>query len=180
MGLSDHTMGVGVAVASVAIGATVVEKHFTFSRLMYGSDARHSMEPDEFKAFCHHVKEAAIIRANPVDKDDLTDYRDMKRIFEKSVVTARAVHPGQYLQVADLAFKKPGDGIPAAIDCDDMDPTLTTPRTWYIDYDGDGFGDELIGYEGDACPSQYGNSTNDRYGCVDDDGDGAVVWGSTR
>jgi hypothetical protein len=72
------------------------------------------VEPDEFKAFCSHVKEAATIRANPVDKDDLQDYRDMKRIFEKSVVTARAVQAGQVLQLADLAFKKPGDGIPAA------------------------------------------------------------------
>gem|GEM_PF-1692073 len=42
----------------------------------------------------------------------------------------------------------------------------------WSDWDGDGFGDELIGYEGDACPSQSGNSTNDRYGCLDDDGDG--------
>jgi N-acetylneuraminate synthase len=113
VGLSDHTLGHAACISAAALGATVVEKHFTFSRLMYGSDARHSMEPDEFKAFCSHVKEAAIIRANPVDKDDLQDYRDMKRIFEKSVVTARAVQAGQSLQVADLAFKKPGDGIPA-------------------------------------------------------------------
>jgi N-acetylneuraminate synthase len=114
VGLSDHTLGHAACISAAALGATVVEKHFTFSRLMYGSDAQHSMEPDEFKAFCSHVKEAAIIRANPVDKDDLQDYRDMKRIFEKSVVTARAVQAGQSLKVADLAFKKPGDGISAA------------------------------------------------------------------
>jgi len=114
VGLSDHTLGHAACISAVALGATVVEKHFTFSRLMYGSDARHSMEPDDFRAFCSHVKEAAIIRANPVDKDDLQDYRDMKRIFEKSVVMARAVQAGQSLQFADLAFKKPGDGIPAA------------------------------------------------------------------
>jgi N-acetylneuraminate synthase len=114
VGLSDHTLGHAACISAAALGATVVEKHFTFSRLMYGSDARHSMEPDEFKAFCADVKEAAIIRANPVDKDDLQDYHDMKRIFEKSVVTAQAVQAGQSLQAADLAFKKPGDGIPAA------------------------------------------------------------------
>ena len=114
VGLSDHTLGYAACISAVALGATVVEKHFTFSRLMYGSDARHSMEPDEFKTFCSQVKEAAVIRANPVDKNDLQDYRDMKRIFEKSVVTARAVQAGQTLQVADLAFKKPGDGVPAA------------------------------------------------------------------
>ena len=113
-GLSDHTLGHAACISAAALGAVVVEKHFTFSRLMYGSDARHSMEPDEFKAFCSNVKEAAIIRSNPIDKDDLQDYRDMKRIFEKSVVTARAVQAGQSLQITDLAFKKPGDGIPAA------------------------------------------------------------------
>jgi N,N'-diacetyllegionaminate synthase len=115
VGLSDHTLGHAACISAAALGAMVVEKHFTFSRLMYGSDARHSMEPDDFRAFCSHVKEAAIIRANPVDKDDLQDYREMKRIFEKSVVTARAMQAGQSLQVADLAFKKPGDGIPAAL-----------------------------------------------------------------
>lgn len=114
VGLSDHTLGYAACVSAAALGATVVEKHFTFSRLMYGSDARHGLEPDEFKAFCSHVKEAAIIRANPVDKDDLQDYLDMKRIFEKSVVTAQTVQAGHSLQLADLAFKKPGDGIPAA------------------------------------------------------------------
>jgi N,N'-diacetyllegionaminate synthase len=114
VGLSDHTLGHAACISAAALGATVVEKHFTFSRLMYGSDAQHSMEPDEFKAFCSHVKEAAIIRANPVDKDDLQDYRDMKHIFEKSVVTARAVQAGKSLKVADLAFKKPGDGISAS------------------------------------------------------------------
>ena len=114
VGLSDHTLGHAASISAAAIGATVVEKHFTFSRLMYGSDARHSMEPHEFMAFCSHVKEAATIRANPVDKNDLDEYRDMKRIFEKSVVTARVVPEGRSLQVADLAFKKPGDGIPAA------------------------------------------------------------------
>lgn len=114
VGLSDHTLGHAACISAVALGATVVEKHFTFSRLMYGSDARHSMEPDEFKAFCQHVREAAIIRANPVNKDDLTDYREMKRIFEKSVVTARAVEAGTLLRATDIAFKKPGDGILAA------------------------------------------------------------------
>ncbi len=114
VGFSDHTLGQAACISAVALGASVVEKHFTFSRMMYGSDAKHSMEPAEFKAFCENVKEAALIRTHPVDKDDLGDYLEMKRIFEKSVVTARAVAAGQSLQAEDLAFKKPGDGIPAS------------------------------------------------------------------
>jgi N-acetylneuraminate synthase len=114
VGLSDHTLGHAACISAAALGAAVVEKHFTFSRLMYGSDAQHSMEPDEFKAFCAHVKEAADIRANPVDKNDLQPYLEMKRIFEKSVVAAYALKSGQVLGASELAFKKPGDGIPAA------------------------------------------------------------------
>ena len=114
VGLSDHTLGHAACISAAALGATVVEKHFTFSRLMYGSDAQHSMEPGEFKEFCAHVKEAATIRENPVDKNDLQPYLDMKRIFEKSVVTAYALNAGQVLSASELAFKKPGDGIPAS------------------------------------------------------------------
>jgi hypothetical protein len=54
----------------------------------------------------------------------------------------------------------------------DFEDLFPNDSSQWSDWDGDGFGDELIGYEGDSCPSQYGNSTNDRYGCLDDDGDG--------
>lgn len=114
VGFSDHTLGMAACVSAAALGAVVVEKHFTFSKLMYGSDARHSMEPAEFKQFCATVREAATIAAHPVDKDDLSDYQEMKNIFEKSIVAARAVRTGTALTHADLAFKKPGDGIGAA------------------------------------------------------------------
>ena len=54
----------------------------------------------------------------------------------------------------------------------DSEDVFPYDSSQWSDWDGDGFGDELIGYEGDACPSQYGNSTHDRYGCLDNDGDG--------
>jgi N-acetylneuraminate synthase len=114
VGFSDHTNGVAAGIAAVALGACVIEKHFTFSRLMYGSDAPNATEPDDFKLFCTAVKSVATMRSNPVNKDDLSPYRDMKRIFEKSIVTARQLGAGHRLTREDLAFKKPGDGIPAA------------------------------------------------------------------
>ena len=114
VGFSDHTLGMAACVSAAALGAVVVEKHFTFSKLMYGSDAQNSMEPAEFKAFCATVREAAAIFANPIDKDDLSAYYDMKNIFEKSIVAVRALRAGDVLTQADLAFKKPGDGIGAA------------------------------------------------------------------
>lgn len=114
VGYSDHTMGHAASFAAAALGATVIEKHFTFSRLMYGSDARHSMEPEEFKVFTAGLRDIWAMLANPVDKNDLAPYREMKAIFEKSVVAARALPAGTRLAEADLAFKKPGDGIAAA------------------------------------------------------------------
>jgi N-acetylneuraminate synthase len=113
-GFSDHTLGFAASISAVALGATVIEKHFTFSKLMYGSDAQHSMEPAEFKRFCEDIKEAAVIRYHPVDKNDLSRFKDMKSIFEKSVVCAADISAGHELTLVDLAFKKPGDGISAA------------------------------------------------------------------
>ena len=114
VGLSDHTHGLAAAVAAVALGAVMVEKHLTFHRGMYGSDAAHSAEPEEFKAMVEAIREVEVMRANPVDKDDLVAYGDMKSIFEKSLVAAVNLTEGARLERVHLAFKKPGDGIKAA------------------------------------------------------------------
>jgi N-acetylneuraminate synthase len=114
VGFSDHTMGCAASFAAAAMGATVIEKHFTFSRAMYGSDAKHSMEPEEFRIFAQGLKDIWKMRASPVDKDDVRPFAEMKRIFEKSIVLRQAGSKGAKLTLDDLAFKKPGDGIPAA------------------------------------------------------------------
>jgi N,N'-diacetyllegionaminate synthase len=114
VGFSDHTLGTSAAFAAAAMGADVVEKHFTFSRLMYGSDAANSMEPDEFLSFTSGIREIWKMRCNPVDKDDVGPYREMKQIFEKSIVMRSSFPVGHVLAESDFAFKKPGDGIPAA------------------------------------------------------------------
>jgi N,N'-diacetyllegionaminate synthase len=114
VGFSDHTNGMAAAFAAVALGADVIEKHLTFSRLMYGSDAANAMEPLDFRQMADGLSAIWAMRTAPVDKDDLTPYRDMKLIFEKSVVTARPICGGQVIDRVDLAFKKPGDGISAA------------------------------------------------------------------
>ena len=113
VGYSDHTMGVAAPIAAVALGARVIEKHFTFSRQMYGSDARHSMEPSEFRDMVTALRELWTMLNNPVTKSDTTPYMDMKRIFEKSIVAARKIQEGEILSIDMIAFKKPGDGIPA-------------------------------------------------------------------
>ena len=114
VGFSDHTMGYAASFAAASLGATVIEKHFTYSRLMYGSDAKHSMEPDEFRIFCQGLRDIWKMRSSPVDKADAGAFAEMKRIFQKSVVLQQDKKAGSKLTLADLAFKKPGDGIPAA------------------------------------------------------------------
>ena len=114
VGLSDHTMGPAAALAACALGAKVIEKHITFSRRMYGSDAPHSMEPHELAALVHGIREIEKILRNPVDKTDVSIYSEMKTIFEKSVVSKVDIPAGTKIEMRHLAFKKPGDGIPAA------------------------------------------------------------------
>lgn len=115
VGFSDHTLGLAAAAAATALGANAIEKHLTFSRLMYGSDAKHSMEPEEFRRFCTELKTIGTILANPVDKSSNREYATMKSIFEKSIVLACPLPAGTVLERRHLAFKKPGDGISAAL-----------------------------------------------------------------
>jgi N-acetylneuraminate synthase len=113
VGLSDHTLGPYACFAAVALGASAVEKHFTLSRDMYGPDADLALEPDELEDLVEGVREIETMLANPVDKDDLEPFGEMKRVFEKSVVTTREIPAGAEISREMLAAKKPGTGIPA-------------------------------------------------------------------
>lgn len=114
VGLSDHTMGNTAAIAAATLGAIVIEKHFAFSRLMYGSDAQHSSEPDEFKKLAEALKELSIMLSSKVDKNEFSEMTELKIIFEKSIVSKRPLVKGTVLTFEDFAFKKPGNGISAA------------------------------------------------------------------
>jgi N,N'-diacetyllegionaminate synthase len=114
VGFSDHTVGNYAAFAAVALGATVVEKHFTLSKEQYGPDAALSMEPDELEDLVEGIRDIEAMLASPVDKDDVTPFAEMKRVFEKSVVTTADIPAGAQIERDMVAAKKPGTGIPAA------------------------------------------------------------------
>jgi N-acetylneuraminate synthase len=114
IGLSDHSVGNYAAFAAVALGAVVVEKHFTLSRHLYGPDAALSLEPDELEELVEGIREIETMLAHPVDKDDLAPVAEMKRVFEKSVVTVAEIAAGTTIEREMVAAKKPGTGIPAA------------------------------------------------------------------
>ena len=113
VGLSDHTVGPYAAFAAVALGAVVVEKHFTLSRELYGPDAALALEPDDLEELVEGIREIEAMLAAPVDKDDVGPFAEMKQVFEKSLVAAADIPAGAVIERAMLAAKKPGTGIPA-------------------------------------------------------------------
>jgi N-acetylneuraminate synthase len=115
IGLSDHTLTGATAVAAVALGARVIEKHFTISKLLYGPDARFSLEPQEFRQLVDDVNYVSSAISSDIDKDDLAAYGEMKQVFQKSIVAKTAIKKGDILSLENIAFKKPGTGIPASV-----------------------------------------------------------------
>jgi N-acetylneuraminate synthase len=113
VGLSDHTLGPYAAFAAAALGAEVVEKHFTLSRELYGPDAALALEPAELEELVEGIREIEAMLASPVDKDDLEPYSELKQVFEKSVVSTADIPAGAVIERGMLAAKKPGTGIPA-------------------------------------------------------------------
>ena len=114
VGLSDHTLTNYASFAAVSLGACVIEKHFTFSRSMYGSDATHSLEPDELEELVNGIRAIEVILNHEVNKADIQPYNRMKKIFEKSLVAARDIPSGSVLSRELVSILKPGTGISAA------------------------------------------------------------------
>jgi sialic acid synthase SpsE len=111
-GLSDHTPGIATSLAAVALGASVVEKHFTLSRRLYGPDHHASLEPDDLKRLVAGAREIeAALGSGEKERDPAHD--PVRATFEKSVVTTAAIPAGASLEPWMLSTKRPGTGIPA-------------------------------------------------------------------
>ena len=119
VGLSDHSLGIEIALAAVARGAAVLEKHLTLDRTLPGPDHRASLEPGDFAALVRGVRviEAAL---GDGDKRPMPSEVDTRAVARRSLVAARALPAGHRLTRGDLAIKRPGTGIPPA----DLDRVL--------------------------------------------------------
>lgn len=115
VGFSDHTLTNEAAFVATSMGISVLEKHLTFSRKLYGSDAAHSLEPREFVDLVRGVRAVEAMMASPVDLDaSVKRFVVLKEIFQKSVVSVVPVLKGTVITEQMIACKKPGTGIPAA------------------------------------------------------------------
>ncbi len=109
IGLSDHTMGIGVAIASVALGATVIEKHFTLSRAEGGVDAAFSMEPNEFMSL---VKESKIAWQARGTIHYGTVKSENSSLARRSLYIVKDMEEGETLTKDNLRSIRPGYGLP--------------------------------------------------------------------
>ena len=111
VGLSDHSFGIWSSISAVTLGATMIERHFTLSKLMYGPDAKMSLEPAEFKMLRESIDNAYVAIHSSVDKSDISQYEQMRVTFQKSIVAKSDLKAGTVLSEEHFAYKKPGDGI---------------------------------------------------------------------
>lgn len=109
VGLSDHTMGVGASVAAVALGACVIEKHFTLRRADGGVDSSFSLEPEELKLLVEETTRAH--QALGTVQLCVQASEEKSRIFKRSIYVARPVAAGEELTVDNLRVIRPGDGL---------------------------------------------------------------------
>ena len=113
LGYSCHSSKIYAPIAAAVLGATVIEKHLTFSRAMYGSDAQFALEPSEFKQMAEGIRSVWTMLDNPIQKT--TDkFHEMKMTFEKSIVAKIDIDIGETFSAKNLTVKKPGDGVGAS------------------------------------------------------------------
>ena len=110
VGLSDHTMGIGVSVASVALGATVVEKHFTLRRADGGVDSTFSMEPEEMKALVLETERAWQALGHVAYGPTEAERKSLK--FRRTLYVTQDLQPGDRLTPKNLRAIRPGGGLP--------------------------------------------------------------------
>ena len=110
VGYSDHTPGIEVPIAAVAMGATVIEKHFTLDRNMEGPDHKASLEPDELAAMVRAIRH--VERAMGTGEKKPADCEVANQaVARKSIVAACAIRKGEVLTAQNLTTKRPGSGV---------------------------------------------------------------------
>lgn len=110
VGYSDHTQGIEVPIAAVALGAEIIEKHFTLDHNMEGPDHKASLEPDELKQMVDGIRKTEKALGNGIKTASPSEKKNIQ-IARKSIVARRNIEKGEILTEENLAVKRPGNGI---------------------------------------------------------------------
>ena len=110
IGYSDHTFGITAPIAAVALGATVIEKHFTLDRHMPGPDQSASLEPDELKTMVKMIRETELALGDGEKKPSDSELKN-KDIARKSIVAKKSIKAGEIFSEENITCKRPGNGI---------------------------------------------------------------------
>ena len=110
VGFSDHTRGIEVPIAAAALGADVVEKHFTLSRSLPGPDHKASLEPQELKAMVEAIRNVSVALGDGCKRVTRSEASN-RNVARKSIVASRPIKRGELLSEENMAAKRPGGGI---------------------------------------------------------------------
>ena len=111
VGYSDHTLGIEVPVAAVALGARVIEKHLTLDKNLPGPDHKASLGPQELKAMIKAIRNIEKSLGNGIKAPTQSEYEAMK-VVRRSLVATRDIRAGEVVRESDIVIKRPGIGIP--------------------------------------------------------------------
>jgi N,N'-diacetyllegionaminate synthase len=109
VGYSDHTLGIEVSVAAVAMGAEVIEKHFTLDRKMSGPDHKASLNPKEFSEMVNSIRNIEKAIGGFIKKPTNSEKKNIN-IARKSIVAAVKIKKGEKFTIKNLCIKRPGSG----------------------------------------------------------------------
>jgi N,N'-diacetyllegionaminate synthase len=110
VGYSDHTLGIEVDIAAVAMGACCIEKHFTLDKTMQGPDHKASLEPDELKAMVKAIRNIELALGSSVKKPSKSEMPNIT-VVRKSIVAQSVIKKGETFSEENLTIKRPGNGI---------------------------------------------------------------------
>lgn len=110
VGYSDHTLGIEAPIAAVALGATVIEKHFTLDKNMEGPDHKASLDPQELKAMVTSIRNIEVALGDGIKRPSKSETPN-KEVARKSIVARRNIVKGEIFTEDNLTVKRPGNGI---------------------------------------------------------------------
>lgn len=109
-GYSDHTQGITVPIAAVALGASIIEKHFTLDKRMDGPDHKASLEPGELRSMVEAIRSVEIAMGDGIKRPFASELAN-RTVARKSIVAARSIEKGEPFSTENLTVKRPGTGI---------------------------------------------------------------------